>query len=260
VTSDIRRIYRPFGPQWRKLSRSTPATKGPGGGGLAAHLPQCPSGLWSKTCDPIETKTIHSGHWYKRLSLLMSTRQSKCLRLHQVWRSNAPRTVQLVTAAADFFDEIKHYMYKGDTALHMAAAAYQERIAVELIARGADVRAQNRRGAEPLHYAADGAPSFHHWNPTAQAAVVAYLIQAGADPNAVDKEGVTPLHRAVRTRCAGAVKALLEGGADVGARNKNGSTPMFLANRNTGRGGTGTPEAKAQQVEIVRLLTEFGAT
>jgi ankyrin repeat protein len=151
-------------------------------------------------------------------------------------------------------------MYKGDTALHMAAAAYQERIVVELIARGADVRAQNRRGAEPLHYAADGAPSFHHWNPTAQAAVVAYLIQTGADPNAVDKEGATPLHRAVRTRCAGAVKALLKGGADVRARNKNGSTPMLLANRNTGRGGTGTPEAKAQQVEIVRLLTEFGAT
>jgi hypothetical protein len=164
------------------------------------------------------------------------------------------------TAEADFFDEIKHYMYKGDTALHIAAAAYQEPIAVELIASGADVRAQNRRGAEPLHYAADGAPSFHHWNPTAQAAVVAHLIQAGADPNAVDKEGVTPLHRAVRTRCAGAVKALLKGGADVRARNKNGSTPMLLANRNTGRGGTGTPEAKAQQVEILRLLTEFGAT
>jgi hypothetical protein len=34
---------------------------------------------------------------------------------------------------------------------------------------------------------------------------------------------------------------------------------MLLASRNTGRGGSGTLEAKAQQVEIVRLLTEFGA-
>jgi Ankyrin repeats (3 copies) len=164
------------------------------------------------------------------------------------------------TAEADFFDEIKHYMYEGDITLHMAAAAYQKRIAVELIAKGADVRAQNRRGAEPLHYAADGAPSFDHWNPKAQASIITYLIHSGANPNAVDKNGVAPLHRAIRARCAGAVKALLEGGADVRARNKSGSTPMLLASRNTGRGGTGTPEAKAQQVEIVRLLAEYGAT
>jgi hypothetical protein len=163
-------------------------------------------------------------------------------------------------AGANFFDEIKHYMYDGDTALHMAAAAYQEHIAIELIAKGADVHARNRRGAEPLHYAADGAPSFHHWNPKAQAATIACLIQAGANPNALDKSGVAPLHRAVRTRCAGAVKALLESGANVQARNKSGSTPMVLAKQNTGRGGTGTPEAKAQQEEILRLLAEYGAT
>jgi len=159
-----------------------------------------------------------------------------------------------------FFDDIMHYMYEGDTALHMAAAAYREHIAIELIAKGADVRARNRRGAEPLHYAADGAPDFRHWNPSAQAATIACLIKAGADPNAVDKSGVAPLHRAVRTRCAGAVKALLVGGANVRARNRSGATPTVLANQNTGRGGTGTPTAKAQQEEILRLLTEYGAT
>jgi len=164
------------------------------------------------------------------------------------------------SAGAYFFDEIKLYMYEGDTALHMAAAAYQVRIAEALIAKGAAIRAQNRRGAEPLHYAADGAPSFRHWNPNEQAATIACLIHAGANPNTVDKSGVAPLHRAVRTRCAGAVKALLEGGADVCAKNKSGSTPMLLASRNTGRGGTGTPESKAQQEEIVRLLAEHGAT
>ncbi len=157
-----------------------------------------------------------------------------------------------------FLDEIGHYLYAGDTALHIAAAAYQKDIARELIARGADVRARNRRGAEPLHYAADGVPGSRAWNPPAQAATIACLIEAGADPNAVDKGGVTPLHRAVRTRCAAAVKALLDGGADAQARNINGSTPKFLATQNTGRGGSGSAEAKAQQEEILRLLEEYG--
>jgi hypothetical protein len=33
-----------------------------------------------------------------------------------------------------------------------------------------------------------------------------------------------------------------------------------LASQNTGRGGSGSAEAKAQQKEILRLLTEHGAT
>jgi hypothetical protein len=70
---------------------------------------------------------------------------------------------------------------------------------------------------------------------------------------------VTPLHRALRTRCALAVGALLDGGADVGGKNKSGATPMDLATQNTGRGGSGSPEAKAQQQEIVRLLRHHGA-
>jgi hypothetical protein len=159
-------------------------------------------------------------------------------------------------AKANYLDEINHYLYVGDTALHIAAAAYQKDIALDLIARGADVRARNRRGAEPLHYAADGVPASRAWDPYAQEATIACLIEAGADANAVDKSGVTPLHRAVRTRCAAAVKALLDGGADALAKNKNGSTPMLLATRNAGRGGTGLPEAKVQQAEILRLLKE----
>ena len=163
------------------------------------------------------------------------------------------------TAAEHFYKEILHYMYEGDTALHMAAAAYQEQMASELIARGGDVRAKNRRGAEPIHYAADGVPGGPAWNPDAQAATIACLIAAGADPNVNDKSGVAPLHRAVRSRCAAAVKVLLESGADVDAANGRGSTPLLLAMQNTGRGGTGSVRDKAQQAEILRLLKEYGA-
>ena len=43
-------------------------------------------------------------------------------------------------------------------------------------------------------------------------------------------------------------------GADAARKNKSGSTAIVLATHNTGRGGTGSPEAKEQQREILRLL------
>lgn len=163
--------------------------------------------------------------------------------------------------ATDYFlDEIEHYLYAGDTALHIAAAAYRPPIIRKLVAMGAEVDARNRRGAQPLHYAADGVPGSRTWNPGVQAATVTCLIEAGADPNAIDKNGATPLHRAVRNRCAAAVKALLDGGADPVLKNKKGSTPMQLANWTTGRGGSGSPEARAEQEEILRLLQRHGAS
>jgi len=153
-----------------------------------------------------------------------------------------------------FVAEVGRYIYSGDTALHFAAAAYRPEIAEKLIAAGAGVRAKNRFGDEPLHAAAVGLPGSNRWNPRAQAATIACLIDAGADPNAQNKEGVTPLHRAVRTRCAAAVEVLLKRGADPAIRNKGGSTPLKLAVLTTGRGGTGSPDAKSQQLEILRLL------
>jgi hypothetical protein len=159
-------------------------------------------------------------------------------------------------AESCFFEPIAHYMYEGDTALHMAAAGFKHEIAQALIDRGADCSARNRRGAEPLHYAADA----NVWNPTAQAATIDCLIRAGSDPNASDKNGVAPLHRAVRTRCAAAVEALLAGGANPRGRNNSGSTPLHLAVQNTGRGNSGTAPAIEQQRLIIKLLLAAGAT
>jgi len=64
----------------------------------------------------------------------------------------------------------------------------------------------------------------------------------------------------VRTRCSAAVRALLDGGADPRRPNRSGSTPMKLATRPTGRGGSGSSEAKAQQAAIVQLLEQHGGT
>jgi hypothetical protein len=154
-----------------------------------------------------------------------------------------------------FYEKIAHYCYRGDTALHMAAAAFQTSTARLLVQKGTALDAKNRRGAEPLHYAADA----NWWNPTAQSETITYLLSVGANANARDANGATPLHRAVRTRSAMAVGALLAGGADVHAKNKNGSTPFDLATRNTGRGGSGSPLARAQQQDIQALLLEAGA-
>ncbi|HYM62950.1 MAG TPA: ankyrin repeat domain-containing protein [Thermoanaerobaculia bacterium] len=77
-------------------------------------------------------------------------------------------------AADFFFSEIAHYLYAGDTALHMAAAAFRRPVAELLVAHGADCHARNRRGAQPLHYAADA----NHWDPSAQAETIEY--QTGA--------------------------------------------------------------------------------
>src|SRR5262249_1735124 len=123
--------------------------------------------------------------------------------------------------ATDFFiSEIAHYLYAGDTALHMAAAAFSRPMAELLVSHGADCRAKNRRGAEPLHYAWDGNRS----KSRSQTSVIEFLVSIGAEPNAVDKSGVAPLHRAVRTRSVAAVRALLDGGADLRQPNKSGST------------------------------------
>ncbi len=158
-------------------------------------------------------------------------------------------------ASTFFLADISHYVYGGDTALHLAAAAFRRPVAELLIENGADCRAKNRRGAEPLHYAADA----NHWNPDAQADVIEYLTSVGADPNAVDSSGVAPLHRAVRTRSLSAARALVEAGANPTRPNKSGSTPLHLAVQNTGRGGSGSEQARHEQAGIVRLLLQHGA-
>ena len=157
-----------------------------------------------------------------------------------------------------FLVQIGRYIYAGDSALHIAAAAYRVEIVEQLIKRGADLCARNRFGYNPLHAAAAGNPGSQSWNPAQQAATIRILIKAGADPNSTDKRGVTPMHIAVRTRCALAVRTLLECGADPTRRNKGGSDAMVLAVNTTGRGGTGSPEAKHEQKQILQLLTKAG--
>ncbi len=166
-----------------------------------------------------------------------------------------PQGATRLNAKDYFFAKISHYLYAGDTALHVASAACCRSIAELLVENGAGHRAKNRRGAQPIHYASDGGSS----DPQEVTDIVAYLILIGADLNAIDSSGVAPLHRAVRRRSLAATAALLDGGADVRQRNRSGSTPLHLAVRNTGASGSGSEDAHRQQSEIIKLLLERGA-
>lgn len=170
--------------------------------------------------------------------------------------TRAPSLVRTSLARSDEFFLAERFaqIYEGDTALHAASFSYDKEMARVLIAGGADIRARNRRGAEPLHAAVIGNPISPTWNPEEQCDVIIFLVESGADPNAAAVGGVTPLHRAVRNRCSAAVETLLRAGADPGLPNDSGSTAADLASLTTGRGGSGSVEAKVEQRIILDLL------
>jgi ankyrin repeat protein len=154
---------------------------------------------------------------------------------------------------------IPHWLYAGDTPLHLAAAVLRPGVAKILLESGSDPSLENRRGATPLHYACDARPrSGRIWNPEAQVAVIDVLLEHGAHVDHADSGGATPLHRAVRARSAGAVRHLLSLGARTDCRLRaRGSTPLHLAAQSTGASGTaGTLD---QQIEIIGLLRQYGA-
>jgi ankyrin repeat protein len=160
--------------------------------------------------------------------------------------------------SADRLIESIHWLYIGDTFLHLAAAALQPELATLLIECGVETNAVNRRGASALHYACDPRPKSSRWNPPRQSLVISVLVSAGALVDAADKGGATPLHRAVRARNAFAVRSLLEAGARVDLRlKKEGSTPLHLAVYGSGAGGTADTES--EQLEIIAVLLQHGA-
>ena len=156
-------------------------------------------------------------------------------------------------------ETIPHWLYVGDTPLHLAAAALQVTAAKLLLENGADANAENRRGATPLLYVCDPRPmSGGTWDQQKQAELIGLLIQHGAKLQQVDRGGASALHRAVRARSPAAVRELLKAGARVDARlNKGGSTPLHLAVQSTGAGGTAG--ALSEQLEIIGLLLQHGA-
>jgi hypothetical protein len=182
-------------------------------------------------------------------------------RVKTLLRADAGLAQGLFAEARLYESSIDHWIYVGDTALHLAAAGYRVEIVGLLLADGADPNsAKNHRQSTPLHYAADGYVNGPAWDAKRQVQTIRRLLDAGAVINAQDKNGASPLHRAVRCRCAAAVNCLLQAGSDPTLKNKPGSTPFHLAVQNTGRGGSGAEVAKAAQRQIIEEFLAYGVS
>jgi hypothetical protein len=176
-------------------------------------------------------------------------------------KADAGLAARLIRQPRLYHSMIFHWIYVGDTALHLAAAGYRVEIVRLLLAAGADPNAAtNHRRSTPLHYAADGFINGPAWDAKRQVETIRCLLGKGAAIHSQDKNGATPLHRAVRTRCAAAVRCLLGAGSDPALKNIPGSTPFHLAVQNTGRGGTGSAAAVSAQREIIREFLSLGVS
>ena len=182
-------------------------------------------------------------------------------RVEALLRAAPTLATRLIDRAKLYDSKIFHWMYVGDTALHLAAAGYRVEIVQQLLAAGANPNAtSNHRRSGPLHYASDGYVSGPEWGEKRQVKTIRVLIEAGAEIDAQDKNGAAPLHRAVRTRCAAAVSFFLKAGSDPLLKNKSGSTPFHLAVQDTGRGGSGAEEARDGQRRIIQEFLSAGVS
>jgi len=108
----------------------------------------------------------------------------------------------------------------GERGLTMAASRGELRLVTLLLARGANVNAEDRLGFTALHRAAY-ADHVH---------VAEVLMRHGADVGAIAHDnGYTPLHCAASFGCSAMVAFLLDHGASIDARDAMGRTPVHVA-------------------------------
>jgi hypothetical protein len=77
-------------------------------------------------------------------------------RVKELLKANPILAKSLIEEARLYQSKIVHWIYAGDTALHLAAAGHRVELVRLLLAAGADPNsAENHRHSGPLHYAAE---------------------------------------------------------------------------------------------------------
>lgn len=108
---------------------------------------------------------------------------------------------------------------RGYPALTMAVKRGMERLARELLARGADPNERDRDGASALMW----------WTSNESEAMAKLLLEAGAEVDAKDGQGWTALQWAALGSNEKAARLLLEAGADCEWSNEDGDRALHLA-------------------------------
>lgn len=108
----------------------------------------------------------------------------------------------------------------GDTSLFRALSEDHDDLALDLVARGADLNKANKVGETPFMMAAR----------SADVTTLKKVLATGkGELEAVDGRGRTALHHAVEMKSQANVEMLLEAGANVNAVDKKGSTLLQKA-------------------------------
>src|SRR5215469_8316702 len=115
----------------------------------------------------------------KMIAAIVSEDASAAKRL---LRSDPGLATLLIRSRRLYDSGIFHWIYVGDTVLHLAAAGYRFEIVRLLLASNADPNAAaNHRKSSPLHYAADGFITGPAWDAKRQAKTIECLLNEGAD-------------------------------------------------------------------------------
>src|SRR5437667_4197443 len=102
-------------------------------------------------------------------------------RVKRLLKADPRLATGLIDKARLYESKIVHWIYAGDTALHLAAAGHRCELVRLLLAAGADPNStKNRRQSGPLHYAADGYITGPAWNAKRQVETIQCLLDAGA--------------------------------------------------------------------------------
>ena len=148
-------------------------------------------------------------------------------------RNDPAAALQLIKKGAN----VRATTSDSTTALHWAAHHGQLELVKRLIKARADVNARNDYGSTPMQEAAI----------RGDADILSALLKAGADANTANDEGETVLMTVARTDKVEAARVLIKAGADVNAvESWRGQTALMWA-------------SSQSQPQMVRLLLESGA-
>ncbi|KDQ05848.1 hypothetical protein BOTBODRAFT_39942 [Botryobasidium botryosum FD-172 SS1] len=104
----------------------------------------------------------------------------------------------------------------GRTKLHHAIRVKDLQLAKQLVEQGADVRARDGHGSEPLHFLARLETDYLDiLSPSPFAEIIQVLLSAGAELNAQGQRGLPPLYHAYQQNSSLIFRLLVDAGADL---------------------------------------------